>query len=114
MDGDEDSVDRLKIIYLLYLGGLFGGVTAFAGLAMVYIFRWQAPGWQRSHYILLEHTFWKGLAMGVAGAILLPVFIGYLIWLYVLVWWVVRGLTGLRALAQRETILKPYTWGWRV
>ncbi|MGQ0526559.1 MAG: DUF4870 family protein [Alphaproteobacteria bacterium] len=114
IDADETHTDIPKIIYLLHLGGLFVGITAFIGLGMVYFYRSKAPDWMRSHYTLLEQTFWKGLVMGIAGAILKPVLIGYLIWAFVIFWWLARCIRGIQALARREELERPFTWGWRV
>ncbi|MCL1037309.1 hypothetical protein L2750_09090 [Shewanella submarina] len=99
-----------KIVYLLYLVGLFIGVTGIVGVVLAYVNRSEADDWVQTHYQYQIRTFWIGLLMMFVGTVLALVLIGYLIWMFWLVWLIVRCIKGFQALDKKQPIDNPTTW----
>lgn len=99
-----------KIIYILYLVGLFIGLTAIIGVVMAYINRSDAPAWLASHYRFQIRTFWIGLLYLLLGSILAAVVVGWLLVIFWMVWLIVRCAQGLKYLGRREAHPNPTTW----
>ncbi|WP_019894481.1 DUF4870 family protein [Hydrogenovibrio halophilus] len=96
-----------KVVYILYFAGLFTGITAFIGLVMAYVKKGEAdnPAWLTSHYRFQIHTFWFGLAYLIIGTVLMPVImLGWLVFLWWLVWLIIRCVKGLTALDKGQQI----------
>lgn len=98
------------IIYVLYLVGLLVGVTALIGLVIAYLFRDGAPPWPRTHYRYQIRTFWIALLYIVIGAVTTLILVGYLILLFVLVWYVIRCVRGLKLIGEGFAVPNPGTW----
>jgi uncharacterized membrane protein len=112
------------VVYVLYLLGLFHGVTLIIGLIMAYVLRGNSGPANGSHYTYLIRTFWVSLVAGLAGGALILVgiplsfiLIGipilwaggvvcFLAWL----WAIVRCIVGLVRLSQGAPIQQPYGW----
>jgi len=105
----SDSV-TVKIIYVLYLVGVFTGLTALVGLVMAYINKSDAPDWLRSHYQFQIRTFWIGLLCMFVGMILSVVLVGYLILFLWLIWLVIRCVKGLKQAGKNSAMPNPKTW----
>ncbi len=99
-----------KIIYILYLVGLVSGITLLIGVIMAYVNREGAPDWLQSHYRFQIRTFWIGLLYSVIGGILTIVLIGFLIWLFTVVWLIVRCVKGFKYLERREPVPNVESW----
>lgn len=98
------------IIYVLYLAGLVIGITPIIGLAMAYVYRDDSPYWLRTHYHYQIRTFWIGLLYVFIGAITVYLFIGWLILLFWLIWYLVRCVRGLKLAGEGEPVPNPTTW----
>jgi uncharacterized membrane protein len=112
------------VVYVLYLLGLFHGITLIIGLIMAYVLRGSAGPANYSHYTYLIRTFWISLLVGlIGGAIMLVSFpfafiligipfvwaggvVCFLGWL----WAVVRTVVGLVRLSQGSPIQQPYSY----
>jgi len=110
------------VVYVLYLLGLFHGLTLFIGLIMAYVLRGSSGPMNGSHYTYLIRTFWGAfVGMLIGGAVMLVSFpfafiligipfvwaggvICFLSWL----WAVVRSVVGLVRLAEGAPIHQPY------
>jgi uncharacterized membrane protein len=79
-----------KIVYVLYLASLLTGVTALVGVVMAYVYQGEAPDWLKTHYRFQIRTFWLGLLFGFVGLVLSVILIGYLVFVFLVVWLVVR------------------------
>ena len=101
-----------NLVYILYLVGLIVGVTSLVGLVMAYINRGEAPDWVKTHFRFQIRTFWIGLLYGVIGAVSTLILIGFLILLFVAVWWLVRCVKGMKAIERGEPVADPATWMW--
>jgi len=98
-----------KIIYILYLVGIFIALTGLVGMIMAYVNRSGAPRWLQSHYRFQIRTFWIGLLYLLVGAVLTGIGVGWLIILGWLIWLVVRCAEGLRYLDRGEAHPNPAT-----
>ena len=105
----EDS-GHANLVYILYLAGVVVGITPVIGVVMAYIAKGQAPEWLQSHYRNQIHIFWKGLLYMVAGAILAVVLIGFIIWLFAIIWYIVRIVKGMQGLSKGEAYPNPDSW----
>ncbi|MDH3239991.1 MAG: hypothetical protein OEO83_04925 [Alphaproteobacteria bacterium] len=101
-----------NLVYILYLVALIVGVTSLVGVIMAYINRGEAPDWVKTHYRYQIRTFWIGLLYGMIGAVSTLILIGFLILLFVAVWWIVRCVKGMKALERGEPVANPATWMW--
>lgn len=98
------------LIYILYLAGLILGVTPLIGLVMAYIYRDGAPHWVRTHYHYQIRTFWIGLLFVVVGAATAAIFIGIMILVFWLIWYVVRCVKGIKLISEGRAQPNPTTW----
>ncbi len=115
--GSFDSVfqaggTNVKVVYLLYLLSLLAGVTALVGLVMAYLNRGNGPEWTTSHYTYQIRTIWMGLAYSLGGLILAVAAVGFLVLVFVGVWYIVRCVRGLQAAAREEPMPDALTWLW--
>ena len=99
-----------KIIYILYLVGIVFGITALIGVVMAYVNKEDAPGWVKSHYQFQIRTFWIGMLLLVLGAVLAFVLIGYLVFLFWIIWVVIRCVKGMKFLDQGRAHPSPLNW----
>lgn len=100
-----------NLIYILYLIGLAAGMTAVIGVIMAYLAKDQAPEWLRSHYRNQINIFWKTIVYSLISALLCLVLIGFVLIFVVLIWYIVRVVKGMQALARGEPITDPESWG---
>jgi len=113
------------VVYVLYILGLFHGLTLIVGLIMAYVLRGGAGPVMASHYTYVIRTFWVSLIWGIiGGAIMLVsiplmlVLIGFpLLWAGGVVcglawlWALVRCIMGLVRLADGRPIERPMSYG---
>ncbi len=100
----------VNIVYILYLVSLIFGVTLLIGVVIAYVNQRDAPAWLGSHYDFQIRTFWIGLLYVVIGAGTAPIFIGWLLLLFWLVWLIVRCARGKKHLARGEPYPNPKSW----
>lgn len=115
-NGGEKLIDQTRskiplIIYVLYLLGFVVGITPLIGLVMAYVYRGDAAPWQESHYTLQIRTFWIGLLIGVIGAVLAVVLIGWVILVILAIWYLVRCIKGIKLASNEEPYPNPTAWG---
>src|SRR4051812_18398334 len=58
------------VIYVLYLVGLFNGLTILIGLVMAYVLKEGSSERALSHYVFQIRTVWVGLAWAVIASLL--------------------------------------------
>lgn len=107
---NEGDGGTANIIYILYLAGLVVGITGLVGVIMAYINKGDAPDWLQTHYQFQIRTFWIGFLYAIIGMITIPIFIGFLILLFWLVWFIVRCVKGMQALGKKEAVANPTGW----
>ena len=108
---DQTSTGSAKIIYILYLVGLFIGITSLIGVIMAYMNKDDGtPEWLRSHYQFQIRTFWIGLLYVIVGSLLSSIVIGFIILIFWIIWLVIRCVKGLRLLTEKQAIPAPTSW----
>ena len=106
----DSQAFNVKIIYILYLVSIAVGLTSIIGVIMAYIYKDNAPDWLRSHYRYQIRTFWMGFLYAVIAGLLTAVIIGFLLFLGIMVWLVVRCIKGMQCLERGEPVPDPETW----
>ncbi len=99
-----------KTVYILYLVGIIFGITGIIGVIMAYINKNDAPDWLKSHYQFQIRTFWIGGLYMLIGVILSFILIGYLVFLFWVVWLIVRCIKGMKSLDQKQAHPNPTGW----
>jgi len=99
-----------QLIYILYFVSILVGLTALVGVILAYMNRGKAGGYVESHYTWLIRTFWMGLLFSFVAAILIFIGIGFLLFLAIFVWLVIRMIKGIQALGRGEPIANPQSW----
>jgi uncharacterized membrane protein len=106
----EPGPNNITLIYVLYLVGLVIGVSALVGIVLAYINRGKSEAWVETHYTWAIRTFWIGILYSIISAVLMVVGIGFLLFIVVAVWLVVRCVVGLQQVHRREAIRNPESW----
>lgn len=109
---DPAEGDTARIVYILYLASLVFGVTGFIGVIMAYVNRADAPEWVQTHYRMQIRTFWIGMLYGVISLVTMMIFVGFLLAVLTVIWWIVRCAKGLKLLGQGMAYDNPATWLW--
>ena len=107
----QTNSGNAKVVYFLYLASLVFGITSFIGVVMAYINRQDAEPWLQTHYQFQIRTFWLGILYSFVAYILVFVLIGYVLFLVILVWMIVRCVVGIKALDKQQAIIDPDRWG---
>lgn len=115
VDGQLSS-DRNRrtvlLVYILYFLGFATGVSAAAGVFIAHSKNTEMQGVWRSHVEYLIRTFWIGLAMLFAGALLAVVLIGWVVIVAWTVWTLIRCVKGVIAALEDRPIDDPQTLMW--
>ncbi|MGZ3280832.1 MAG: DUF4870 family protein [Phenylobacterium sp.] len=122
--GGREDRTMPAVVYVLYLLGLFHGLTLIIGLVMAYVLRSSSGPVMAGHYTYLIRTFWTSFLVGLAGGAIMLVSIPFtfiligipflwaggvvcfLAWL----WAIVRCVVGLVRLADGAPVRDPYGW----
>lgn len=107
----EPGQKNVQLVYILYLVSL---ITAFlpliVGMVMAYMNRGNSEEWIDSHYTYAIRTFWMGLLYSFICFVTAFIFIGFLLAIAVLVWFVIRCLKGLQAAGRKEPVRNVESW----
>ena len=110
------EADMAKIIYVLYLvGWVIPIIPPIIGLIMAYINRADAPVWVQSHYQFQIQTFWIGALFAIVGCLIATFifnFVGWLIFVLTMIWWIIRCVKGLKVLFEGTPYPNATTWLW--
>lgn len=107
---DTEDGRTANLIYILHLLSLLFGITSLIGVIMAYVNKGSAPDWVQSHYRFQIRTFWIALLAAVIGALTTPFIVGIPILLFVLVWWILRCVKGMRYIAEGRGHPEPASW----
>lgn len=99
-----------QFIYILYFVGFAIGLSAIVGLVIAYINRGKMGGFVETHYTWLIRTFWMSLLFSIIAVLLLITGIGFLLFLAIFIWAVIRLVKGIQALGRNEPIADPQSW----
>ena len=106
----RDPGKSATLIYILYLVGIIVPIVPIVAVVLAYIYRKDMTGWLESHNTYQIRTFWMGLLYGIIALVLMLVLIGWLVYIAIIIWLVVRCVKGLQAVSRREPIPDPQTW----
>ena len=106
----EPGKTNVQVVYFLYIAGMFIGISALIGIVIAYINRGKAGGFVETHYTWQIRTFWIGLLYALISAVLMLLFIGFILAFAVAVWFIVRCIIGIQALQRGEPIKNPESW----
>jgi len=87
------------------------GITNIVGVVMAYINKDDGPDWLRSHYRYQIRTFWIGVLYGIISGILCLIFIGFLLLVVLLAWFIVRCVKGLKYIELKAEVPNVEGWG---
>jgi uncharacterized membrane protein len=107
----EKSANIAMLAYALLLAAPVLLVSALIGVIIAYVYRDDAPEWLQSHFQLQIRSFWISFLFFFIGLMLLWIFIGKLILLVTLIWYLVRLIKGLKYLNRRAPYPNPASWG---
>ncbi len=106
----KDPAKSANLIYILYLVGIIIPVVPIVAVVLAYMYRKDSTGWLESHNTYQIRTFWIGLLYGVIAMVLMLLLIGWIVYIAILIWLIVRCVKGMQALSRREPIPDPHTW----
>ncbi len=106
----RDPGKSVTLIYILYLVGIIVPIVPIVAVVLAYMYRKDMTGWLESHNTYQIRTFWMGLLYGVIALVLMLVLIGWLVYVAIIIWLVVRCVKGMQAVSRREPIPDPQTW----
>ena len=124
---DRDAQDERTlptVVYVLYLLGLFNGLTVLIGLLIAYANRDRSTPLAESHYVFQIRTFWMAIGLWVIAFVLLfwgiplsfiligvPLLIlSGLIFAVTHIWFGLRCIMGLVHLSRGDPYPQPRTW----
>jgi uncharacterized membrane protein len=106
----RDPGKSATLIYILYLVGIIVPIVPVVAVVLAYMYRKDSTGWLESHNTYQIRTFWIGLLYIIVSSILVFLVIGFLLYIAVVIWLVVRCIKGLQAVSRQEPIPDPQTW----
>ena len=106
----EPDLMPAKIIYALYALGYFSAIPSLIGVVYAYIARGGSEI-ADSHLNFQIRTFWISLAIGLLAMITMIVGIGFLIWMFLAVWGVIRVISGFLLANEGRPITGTRYWG---
>lgn len=90
------------MIYILYLVSLAAGITSIVGVIMAYLNIGKGAKWLDAHFRYQIRTFWLCLVYSVISFLLTFIFIGFLLLIVTLVWYIIRNVKGMQALQRKQ------------
>ncbi len=103
-----------RIVYILYFFAFFTGLLAIIGVIIAYVKRNSpdTPLWLRTHFQFQIKTFWYGVAYLLIAILLSIVLIGWLVYIWGIIWLFTRGIKGLIAINHQGMVTgKDGFWG---
>lgn len=109
----EVEADAIGVyVYYLYLVGILIQFMYIPGIIIAYMYQGKSSEWMKSHYRFQIRTFWISILYLVLSSILIPFVIGFLGYIFIIVWILIRSIQGIQAFNRSEPIAKPATWLW--
>ncbi|MDB6182503.1 DUF4870 family protein [Paracoccus fistulariae] len=87
------QMNNVKIIYGLYALGYFVAITTLVGAVLAYMWRGN-DRMADSHFTFQIRTFWISLLIGLLALITMVIGVGFLIWIFLTVWGLLRVISG--------------------
>ena len=108
---EEKSANIASLVYILLLIAPLLLVSSLIGVIFAYVYQDDAPEWLKSHYQHQIRTFWIAFLFSFIGVMTLWIFIGKIILLVTLIWFLIRMIKGFKALNNRAPYPNPTSWG---
>ena len=100
-----------QIIYILYLVSILVGLTYIVGGICAYVYRDDATTVvTRSHIEFQIQSFWKGIVIFIIAFILSFFVVGVLVYIYLIIWILIRNIKGLKAICENKEIKNIKNW----
>lgn len=107
------DLNRPTIVSLLYLASFLTVITGFVALVLAYVWKNEPhESWELSHYSYHIRTFWYGLVGALICTILMLILIGFIGFVALSVWFIVRTVLALLKAQRKEAIPNPETLLW--
>ncbi len=107
------DLNRPTIVALLYLASFLTVITGLIGLVLAYVWRNEPhEAWELSHFRFHIRSFWYGLLGAVICVVLMLVLIGFIGFVALSVWFIVRTVLALLKAQRKEAIPDPETLLW--
>jgi uncharacterized membrane protein len=110
LEPGNDNASMAKLVYLLYIAGILIGLTGIIGVVIAYVNANESAEWQKSHFQFQIRTFWIGLIYIVVGAVLSLILVGYLVFLFWIVWLIIRCVKGFQLVDKKLPHPNPTGW----
>ncbi len=109
MSGSTNTRTMAIVVWSLYIANVIVPFAALVGVIIAYVSRGDAKDTVYfSHFQRQITLFWVGLVVGILGALLTLVFIGWIVLLLLLIYWLVISIKGLlRVLDDRPMDKSP-------
>lgn len=108
MSNEMSEKNLTHIIYALYAASVFVGFTSIIAVILNYFKRADVEGsWLESHFTWQIRTFWWSLLWSVIGVISWAVFLGWLVFMVLLIWYLYRILKGWLRLKDGRAMYEP-------
>lgn len=99
-----------KIVYGLYAVGYAVAITTLAGVVYAYMARGQDAVLD-SHLTFQIRTFWISLLIAVVALVTMLIGIGFLIWAFLVVWGLIRVISGFLLAHDGKPVSGTKYWG---
>ncbi len=108
---NTSGISKSLIISLLYLGGFVTGISGLVGFILALVWQSEVRGtWEESHLQYHVITGIGGLIGFAVGFVLMFVLIGFLVFLLVAIWMLVRSIMPILKAQNQEPMPDPKTW----
>lgn len=107
----SDDKTLLWVAYACMALGFVNGFTAIAAVVIAYIKRKDSAPWIATHYTFLIRTFWVGVVVGMIGALLTLVLIGFVVLFALAIWTIVRLVRGAIWVSEDKPVPMPGSFG---
>jgi uncharacterized membrane protein len=101
---------NLILIYILYLGGLLIPILPIIGVVFAYANQNISNLVWQSHYVFAFRTFLFGMAASFVAMITTFIFIGPILYMLILVWFIVRSIVAMQFLLEESPHPNPLTF----
>ncbi len=106
----QPGVENVQLIYILFLVGFLLPIAPIVGLVIAYLSQSQTEEWLKTHYRFQIRTFWIALVWAIISALAVLIFIGFLGYLALGLWLIIRCVKGLQTVSLRRPIGDPASW----
>ena len=105
--------NRPTIVSLVYIAGLLTALPTLVAPILAYVWRGQPhEAWETSHFRYHIRGFWIGLLAFIIAGLLTVILVGFLLFVAIWLWLLVRTIMSLATAQRHEPMPNPGTWLW--